>query len=505
MWLFHYIFIFRGTVYINIMADYPQWVLAQKKPGTEIRKIRDFYYLYEAKCVYDKDKKRGKKVTGKYLGRITEKDGLVPPRQKKSSGSVGRIEYDKEYGVVALYNLVMPEYSGLLKKHFPEDWQSILAMSYCRLVKQSPMKMMDFHYSGSYMSETFTEARMSGDSLTALVRKVGIKRESIVGFCREFSRMGGNVIFDGSDMVSASKKMDLPKFSKAKPGNYDTLINLMFVYSVDAQIPVYYRILPGSIKDVKSFMLSFKESGINDATAVIDKGFCSRKNIEMLDSVGMKFIVPLKRSDADIDYTPLNAGGISGMEGHFTFEGRNVWYYSREVDGKPVYVYLDTHLRERESDDFLRRIEANEAKSEDKRNDLYTEEAYRERYVTFGTLALLTNSGKSPKDVYVDYKSRCNVEQMIDTFKNVLEDDRRYMQDELALEGWMFVNYIALHWYYKIYQRLAKSGLISRYSVMDIIEFLQEIRKIKIDGVWYTKEATAKTAKVLKALDLKIS
>lgn len=489
------------------MADYPQWVLDQKKPGTEIRKIRDFYYLYEAKCVYDKDRKRGRKVTGKYLGRITESDGLVPPRPKKSASTaaVGKIEYDKEYGVSALYGLVMPEYSGLLKRHFPEDWQSILAMSYCRLVKQSPLKMMDFHYSGSFMSELFPEARMSADSLTALVRKVGIKRESIVGFCREFSRAGGNVIFDGSDMVSASKRMDLPKFSKAKPGNYDTLINLMFVYSVDAQLPVYYRILPGSIKDVKSFVLSFRESGIKDATGIIDKGFYSKKNIDMLDSVGMKYIVPLKRSEKIIDYSPLMAGGISGMQGHFMFEGRNVWYYSIESDGKPVYVYLDTHLRERESDDFLRRVEANGAKPEDKRDAHYTEESYRERYSTFGTLALLTNSSKTPKEVYVDYKSRCNVEQMIDTFKNVLEADRSYMQDELALEGWMFANYIALHWYYKIYQRLAKTDLITKYSVMDIVEFLQEIRKVKIDGVWYTKEATAKTSKVLKELGLKIS
>ena len=40
---------------------------------------------------------------------------------------------------------------------------------------------------------------------------------------------------------------------------------------------------------------------------------------------------------------------------------------------------------------------------------------------------------------------------------------------------------------------------------MDIINFLQETRKIKIDERWYLKEeATAKTAKVMKiGLDLK--
>ena len=129
---------------------------------------------------------------------------------------------------------------------------------------------------------------------------------------------------------------------------------------------------------------------------------------------------------------------------------------------------------------------------------------YREKYATFGTLAIITNSDKGSKGVYVNYKSRCNVELMIDTFKNVLDVDHSYMQDEHALEGWMFSNYIALHWYYKIYQLLAKTELISKYSPMDIIDFLQETRKIKIDGQWYLKEATAKTGKVLKKLGLSI-
>lgn len=406
---------------------------------------RGFYYLYEAKCVYDKE-----------------------------------------------------------KKHFPDDWQTILTMAYCRLTRQSSMKIMDYHFSGSYMSEMLTDAKLYRDYLTKHIRRVGIKREAIVRFCREFKTKDDNIIFDGTDLLGESGRMSLPKFSKSKPGCYENLINLMFVFSVGAQVPVYYRIMPGGVKEVKSFALCFRESGIKDATAIIDKGFYSKKNIEMLEGAGMKFIVPLKRSDKAIDYAPVMAGGISGMEGRFSFEGRNIWYYSKEVDGRKMYVYLDTHLREKESDDFLKRVEKNAEKKETDRDALYTEETFREKYSTFGTLAVITNSDKGPKDVYTDYKSRCNMEQMIDSFRNVLDVDHSYMQDEHALEGWMFSNYIALHWYYKIYQLLVKTGLIAQYSAMDILDFLQEIRKIKIDGQWYLKEATAKTSKILKKLGLTI-
>lgn len=38
---------------------------------------------------------------------------------------------------------------------------------------------------------------------------------------------------------------------------------------------------------------------------------------------------------------------------------------------------------------------------------------------------------------------------------------------------------------------------------MDILDFLQEIRKIRIDGNWYLKEASAKISKVLKKTRIK--
>ena len=61
---------------------YPEWVEKQRRPGTNISCIRGKYYLYEASSVWDKEKGRARKVTGKYLGRITE-DGLIPPKEKK--------------------------------------------------------------------------------------------------------------------------------------------------------------------------------------------------------------------------------------------------------------------------------------------------------------------------------------------------------------------------------------------------------------------------------------
>jgi len=47
---------------------YPEWVLKYKRKGTAIHKIRGRYYLYEVSSKWDKELKRARKITGRYLG-----------------------------------------------------------------------------------------------------------------------------------------------------------------------------------------------------------------------------------------------------------------------------------------------------------------------------------------------------------------------------------------------------------------------------------------------------
>jgi len=94
---------------------------------------------------------------------------------------------------------------------------------------------------------------------------------------------------------------------------------------------------------------------------------------------------------------------------------------------------------------------------------------------------------------------------MIDTLKNVVEADRTYMQNEQALEGWMFINYIALHWYYKVYDLLLKTELNHKYSPADILQILTEVRKVKINETWHTSEVTSKTSDLIAMLGVHIS
>jgi len=184
----------------------------------------------------------------------------------------------------------------VLQAFFPNSWKRLIILAYGRLVYQSSLKNMSFHYSNSFLSEKYLDVDVSPKSLSYFLRELGQDRDRIVRFCRSFKITDDCILFDGTDIFSHSEQMELPRFSKSKFGTYDDMINLMCIFSVKLQVPVYYRLLPGNIKDVSAFKIGLQESGVKDAIVIIDKGFASVKNIEALEKAELKFVIPLSRN-----------------------------------------------------------------------------------------------------------------------------------------------------------------------------------------------------------------
>lgn len=94
---------------------------------------------------------------------------------------------------------------------------------------------------------------------------------------------------------------------------------------------------------------------------------------------------------------------------------------------------------------------------------------------------------------------------MIDAMKNVLKADSSYMRNQTALEGWMFITFIALQFYYRIYKLLSEKQLLSKFSPQDLLMRLAEIKKVKINDSWHTAEITTKTQKLIEKLNIHIT
>lgn len=485
----------------KVFMNHPQWALKYKRRGTELRYLNGRYYLYEVTSKWDPKKKRAKKITGRLLGRITPEGFVESPKYALATrGFSGKVEV-KEYGGSAILKYLTRSIEEGLRRIFPEYWGEIIVIAFLRFMYQSPMKNIGFYFEHSYLSEDMRGLRLGDKRLRMILREIGSNRGRIVEFFKLIygGREDNYVLMDVSNMRSYSEGIEKAKKGYNGRMDYEPQVNLFFIYSESLEILVYYRILRGDIREVKGFKLSLEESGISKAVIIADKGFYSEENIKRMREEGLRFIIPLRRSNRLIDYSRAIKERKRGYESYFEYNGRFIWYYSYEVgEGMRVYFYLDEKLREREEEDYLLRIGTHP--------ESYSREEFHKREMEFGTIALVTNMEESRAErVYSIYKSRENIELMFDTMKNTLQSDRSYMHNDESLEGWMFITFLALQCYYLLYQRLLRSDLISKYSPKDIVERAMEIKKVKINEEWHTSEITNKTIKLLQKLNLPIT
>jgi transposase len=261
-------------------SKHPEWATKHKRKGTELRLINGRYYLYEVTSKWNPEKKRPQKITGRLLGRITKEEGFIESEKaklRKQQLAISKLTV-KEYGITSFIRSHLSNYIELLKKHFPHHWKEILVLAYTRMAYHSPIKNVEFHYHHSYLSELYEGLNLSSKQLSTFYREFGTQRANIVSFFREFKSDNDNILFDGTDLLSKSKKMDITKLTKTKKGNFSTANNVMFAFSTKLKLPLYYRVLPGNIKDIKAFKLSLEELNVKDSVVVADKGFYSKSN-----------------------------------------------------------------------------------------------------------------------------------------------------------------------------------------------------------------------------------
>lgn len=442
---------------------------------------------------------------------ITEEKGLVPPKRRQveiadeeigkrvASGNVTtpspKVGAVREYGLSAFVTGQCGELMTNLKQTLPASWNRVMAMAYCRLRNQSPVKYIQDDFADSHLSQTLGTEGLSARTLTDFMKTLGRNREGLLAFMRKYAGAGGNVLFDGTDILSASAKMDFPRMSKTKLGGFAEAVNLMMAFSTRRMLPVYYRILPGNVKDMTAFITSLDEFGDSSATAIGDKGFYSRKNVEELEKRRISYIIALRRSTPGIDYSVFDG---HRSEGHFFYAGRLIKYSTQSIDGRAVYLCHDAKHAAEEETDYLRRVD-------DGKHDKYTMDTYAVKAPQFGTIALMASGGIGARKAFDDYKSRCEVEQEIDVLKTDPDALTSYMQDNDRLEAWMFINFIALHIFYMIRKRIVDSGLTDKLSTREAIRVLCRQRIVRIDEEWRITEASSKDKALLEALGVSIT
>ena len=210
-------------------STYPRWLHKHRRPGTEIRKFNDKFYLYEVSSYYDKEKKKGRKKTGKYLGSITDSEGFVAARLMKVSRSYGGINIKnlstKEYGFSAFIQSDCKDIMDALKIYFPQQWEWMLVALYCRLLHTSPIKNMHYYYCKSFLSEQLN-ITVSANEISHLIRDLGSDRKPLTDFMKHLAINENFILMDATSIISYSNNLTKVCTGLSKNKNYEPLFNL---------------------------------------------------------------------------------------------------------------------------------------------------------------------------------------------------------------------------------------------------------------------------------------
>jgi len=470
----------------------PDWVLKYKDKGTQIVRIGGNYYLYKISSVWDPQKGRARKVTQKYLGKITS-EGLIKPRHERIIEGLKEVSV-KEYGASFYIMKFSSDIVELLKEYFPLYWRELFVFAVIRLFYSSALKNVQHYFSCSHLSDIFSDAKVSVKSLSNVIRDVGLRRQKVVEFLKNFLKSRQYRVIDMTHVFSYSEDVISSTLGYNSERQYIPQINLVMIFSIEGHEPGFFRIVTGSIRDVSVFQKTIKEASIDNAVIIADKGFYSDSNIAYLEEEGLRYIIPVKRNNSLIDYTPMISGNRREFDGFFLFEKRVIWYKEKVESGRRVILFFDEKLKAEEEKDIVGYIE----------DGRFCLERFYEIQHRLGSIAVVTNTDFRAQKIFELLKGRIEIEQSFDTFKNLLHGDRLYVRDDTSLQGWMFINFMALILYYRIYATLSKADLLKKYSVKDVIVHLSRIYKLRISDKWVLSEIPKTSRKLLEKLNIEL-
>jgi transposase len=373
-------------------------------------------------------------------------------------------------------------------------------MAILKLLSNLSIKDMDTAYAKSAISVILPEVHLSKNAVPGFLSRLSTQRGGMLRFMREYAHCGdGGIIFDGSSFVSGAR---LNPFCEKgySPGNIGkSQIRLIYAYSREQRLPIYFMVAPGSTSDKSAFGAALDEIGGKGCTIILDKGFFSAKNIELMD--GMDFIVPLQKNTVLV---PAEMKAFAAyelnMHNNFAYHKRVIYVTEVKQDkfkGCSLYVYYDCERRQHLMENYFKKIQSKDGTVPEE-----LMEQVAAKTAGLGVSALLTSLSTPAQQIYLDYKTRWAIEQMFDTHKNTLGFDMKYEASYHVQEGWAFIEFLALLSYHKIYGQLVASGLIKTHNVKDILFRTSVVTQSKTSGTWKVCNMSKPLMELFKKLDV---
>lgn len=442
----------------------------------------------------------------------------------------------------------------LLQEVFgPRDGPALLALAMHQVCTGEPLYLFEAWHAG--LPPTCQVSALDGSSagLSRLMARLGEDVATREAFFRAWLTRQGNpeaLVYDTTSLSTYAAGLDLAEWGYNRDGEALPQINLALVADQQTHLPLYYRLLPGSLPDVATLQTTLQHLvllGLTHCTCVLDRGFYSQANVRALVAADLSFLlaVPFTNKQAQrLRQTARRA--LTSAKRSLCYRGQIVRHHQAPwllPLGPGETRLLTAHL-------FWEPARAAEqAAALERRVFLLEEQAARETFTTrpvawdwlkeqaptlthyvrlepddtgvhwvrkpqaimrachqFGYLLVLTDdAARTPLAVLGDYRQRDGIEKLLDIWKNELAQARPHSGERRVVEGRFLLAFIALILYRTIETRLTTSGLITKYSVAEVLAELRKLKAVILQsGKQLALEMTKKQRTILEAIDVNI-
>jgi transposase len=334
--------------------------------------------------------------------------------------------------------------------------------------------------------------------------------------------------YDVTSISSYSRGNDLVEYGYNRDGERLPQINIGMYYGEESRLPIFYCTYKGSIVDkshLKYMMQHNKTLGIKDVSFVMDRGFYKEENVTSL-SHEHRYIIGISNSlkiskEMITEYGEevmssrnilgsKSVRGIAIPDSRYGYRSNIMLYYSKSKDLDEDEMFIEKiNRREQEllegkpesekgEDYFFVSVDSDSNRIVERNHDAIDEYLNNQGYF----LMMTTDLRKTPDEVLEIYRMKDVIEKSFDDLKNAIEMKRLRVHSSEAMEGKMFVAFIALIIRAYLFNKLSEYLDKTKSSLAEVLDELRMIKVVQTeDGLLLCNPATKRQRTILECFD----
>lgn len=498
-------------------------------------------YVYNTTSYWDPEKHQSRQRRT-YLGKKDPETGeIIPSRHSNPPRRA------KDYGNIYLLRQ-MAERSGVtavLHQVFPEDQELLLALACFEIAEAAPLYLFPHWIETTDLQGV---KALSSAELTGLTQRLGRMESERDEFFRHWIAHCGPVqavVFDITSLSSYSNLLNEVEWGYNRDHDPLPQVNVGMVYAEHDQLPLYYHVYPGSIRDVSTLpnmALYLDAFGLVPTLFVMDRGFYSQANVAALTRQSCTFLMPLPRSVALFDdLLAQHYQTLTALPNSRLFQDEMLGHVQTAIplNLAPVsaHLYFDPVRAQAQALRFLtplwkaetaiagktfRQVQKAQhaltahvsgavpffrfTQTGDHVDISRDAQAITQHLAPMGITILLTNSRTLDGGQALQwYRQKDGVEKTFDTLKHALDGQRLRGHSPEAIAGRLFLKFLGLIIHAEFTKTMRIHHLFSDYSIRELLYELKKIRVVEMaNGKRVLTEISGRQRKIFTTLEIDV-